>query len=76
MERPPCILDHSPDTLRRIADRCVDASHEMPEGEGWFDDLQDAANLLTDWAAIREGDDLVGLDGTRYPLPHMENSTE
>ena len=62
----PSTLNHSPEALRRVASRCEEASHDLDE---LFDDLQDAANLLTDWALLREGYKLVGLDGTEYPLP-------
>jgi len=64
--RHPSILDHSPSTLRRVAAVCREASHDLG---GSFDDLQDAANLLDDWASIREGVKLIDLAGVEYPLP-------
>ena len=65
MDRHPSTLDHSPDTLIRLAEACRDASHEGDK----FDELQEAANALQDWASLRLGDNLVGLEGERYPLP-------
>lgn len=65
MERHPDTLDHSPDNIRAKADRCIIASHRLDD---MFDELQGAANLLNDWASLREGVSLVDVDGKFYPL--------
>jgi hypothetical protein len=62
----PSTLDHSPQNLRRLSEACREAA-EAPWCD--FDDMQDAANALLDWAMLREGVNLIGLDGVEYPLP-------
>lgn len=74
MDHHPSSLDHSPGTLRRIAEACEYASHDPRKAD--FDNLQTAANLLSDWASLREGNRLVGLDGTQYPLDMAKSDNE
>ncbi len=45
-------LDHSAETLWRLSELLRELSQDV---SGHFDDLQDAANLLGDWASVKEG---------------------
>ena len=61
----PHTLDHSPETLRRLSSLARELSHN--DTIDHFDDLQDIANLLLDWAALRDGMALIDIQGKTYP---------
>lgn len=53
--RHPRTLDHTPGHIREIAQIVEDMSQwEMMDGTD-FDNLQNAANLLNDWADTKSG---------------------
>lgn len=61
----PSSGDHTPDFIMQLAEEVRELSHEV---DGSFDDLQDAANLLTDFASLWRGHKLVTLDGAETSL--------